>query len=120
MNYKQKMIIELADKMREEGLKVFIAESGTYGFFTDKTEERVISFQVDLTFTLSGNYKSLSNANLGSGWRISEEVPNKFWDVLYSSAPYWAHGGNAFKYVNVSEHLERYGKSSHYKEYKPS
>lgn len=36
MNYKQEAIAKLAQQIKHEGFRVFIAKSGTYGIFCNK------------------------------------------------------------------------------------
>ena len=116
MNYKQKAIKELTDKMKTEGLRVFLSESGTYGFFTDDAGERIVSFQYDLTFSFSGNYIANNPKNAGQGWQITTEVPHKFAPLLNVAYPSWAAPDGIIRYKTVEDYLKLYGPSSKYRE----
>jgi len=107
-DYKRKYMAELVAMIQKEGLRVFIAERGTYGFYTDNTGKRIVSFQLDSSLTFSGNYKSKSN---GTGWRICEGLPSNFTKLLSINSPFeFDH------YTTLDEHLNMYQKSSKYKE----
>lgn len=48
MSYKVEAVKELANKIKATGFRVFIAKSGTYGFYTDTAGSKVVYFQYDL------------------------------------------------------------------------
>ena len=111
-NYSKQVISELASELTNAGFRVFIAKSGTYGFYTDGTGERVVSFQVDyLSPSFGGNYKS---KHCGTGWRI--DPIGSFEDMLNAPAPYWATKGEQVKLTTLEQHLATYQSSSQYKE----
>ena len=115
--YNQELIATLAAQIKAAGLRVFIAESGTYGFFTDDDGARVISFQSDLTLSFSGNYRGLDGARgIGTGWRISDEDTGNYVQMLESMPPRWAVGDARWLHTNMDEHLATYQKSSRYTE----
>jgi hypothetical protein len=111
-DYSRQVIKELSDELIDAGFRVFIAESGTYGFYTDKSGERVVSFQVDyLSPVFSGNYKS---KHCGTGWRF--ERPLEYDQMLNAGAPYWATKGERIRYTSLDDHLNQYQASSKYSE----
>ena len=121
MSYKKDGIQALAKDILSHGFRVFIAESGEYGFFTDDKGSRVCSFQYDICdIHFSGNYNSTSS---GSGWRLDENdatiVPSNYREMLYASAPRWAIGRDPkWSYRTLEQHQEQYQKSSKYTEVK--
>lgn len=99
------------------GFRVYMAAQGDYGFITDETESRVLSFGFSITPSLSGNYGPPSTTS-GTGWRV-DATPNQLQtadDVkraLYAHPPAFCGGG--WKYLtNVKQHLVHYGASSKY------
>lgn len=116
MDYKSQMVKELSENIKKQGFRVFVAESGTYGFFTDENGSKVISFQVDPIVSFSGNYKTSNARQCGTGWRISEDIPRHFKTLFETSPPQWATIGNKWVYTTLEEHLGTYQKSSRYTE----
>lgn len=107
-NYKSKMISELVAMIQKENLRVFVAERGDYGFYTNAKGKRVVSFQLDPCLSFSGNYKSLHN---GTGWRIAEGILANFASLLETNSPFeFEH------YTTLAEYLNMYQKSSKFKE----
>lgn len=105
---KMKMILELAAMIQKENLRVFIAERGFYGFYTDGKGERIVGFQIDPVLSFFGKYKSLNN---GTGWKILEGLPDSFANLLKRSSPFeFQH------YTRLEEYLNIYQKSSKFKE----
>jgi hypothetical protein len=110
--------------VQNEGFRVFIAERGTYGFFTDTEGSAVVSFELDLlSLKFSGNYGPASR-EAGTGWRIDTDVhpyPSK--DMLQAyldqMPPRWATGETKVTKRNLEQHLATYDKSSHYEEFEP-
>jgi hypothetical protein len=113
---KKTAILNLAKRIKSFGLRVYLAKSGTYGFFTDG--QRVISFQTDyFSIVYSGNYKSKAS---GSGWRIETETGENISGqearlFLRLNAPSWT-GYTDGRYTTPSEHLERFQATSGYSE----
>ena len=118
---KKQLIKYFADKLVSFGYTVYIAKSGDYGFYTDG--KRCISFGGMWNFSLdiSGNYKS---SNCGTGWQIEKEICDfdrsdaENW--INTNPPYWATKGEPVKLTTPEQHLQTYGKSSGYTEYKGS
>lgn len=108
-NYRKTMAEEIANKIKKEGLRVFLTERGTYGFYTNYTGSRIVSFQVDLTVSFSGNYKSKTN---GTGWRIMDGLPDNFTALLNEPSPF-----SFDHYTTLDEHLKTYQQSSKYSEF---
>ena len=116
-NYKQDMIREIAEDIKKAGFRVFLAASGTYGFFTDAEGSRVISFQTEiLSLSFSGNYKTDNPKGTGSGWQILEGYPKDFSEIFNSYPPHWAVGSAKWKFTTLDQHLATYQKSSKYQE----
>lgn len=69
--YQRDAIVKLTKKLLSLGFRVWVAEKGSYGFYSDESGSRVCDFQVDYFFiSFSGNY---SSSNSGTGWRISKD-----------------------------------------------
>lgn len=114
MSYKVEAVKELANEIKSLGFRVFIAKSGTYGFYTDAAGSKVVCFQFDLGgFTFSGNYKS-NNPQSGTGWGL---VPDSFKAMFAQHPPSWAIPiGYTFKFTTLEQHLKTYQPSSQYVE----
>ena len=118
---KKQLVKHFADKLVSFGYTVYIAKSGTYGFYTDG--KRCVSFGGMWNFSLdiSGNYKS---TNCGTGWQIAREVCDihifaaKKW--ISQNPPFWATNGEKVTLTTPEQHLKTYGKSNGYTEYKAS
>jgi hypothetical protein len=101
------------------GFRAFLAKRGTYGFITDDTGSRVLSFSFTDGTSLSGNYGPPSQKS-GTGWRL-EQAPHDLvtaGDVrkaLYEPAPHWC-GDGWTRYTTLEQHLALYGSSSEYSE----
>lgn len=108
LNYKQKMVSKLVAMIQKENLRVFVAERGDYGFYTDAKGKRVVSFQLDPCLNFSGKYKSLHN---GTSWRIIEGLPDDFTNLLKTNSPF-----EFIRYATLDEYLNMYQKSSKFKE----
>lgn len=114
----RQVISELADTLKLYGYRVFIAESGTYGFYTDQEGSRVVSFQHNLmSLKFSGNYIS---RKCGTGWRIAENVgiPSETQARNYfnENPPYWATNGERVLLTTLQDILDAYQRSSKFKE----
>lgn len=115
MYYKEKAVKELAAEIKAAGFRVFIAKSGTHGFYTDGAGSRVVSFQFDLGgFMFTGNYKTDQPRSTGTGWVCSE---GDFQNMFNQHAPQWAVHGANWKYTTLAQHLATYQASSQYTEY---
>jgi hypothetical protein len=114
--YQQNEATEFALRITALGFKVYLAERGTYGFITDDTGERVLSFQFTDGGSLGGNYGPPSKES-GTGWRIDGTGPydlktaEQVRAALYATAPGWC--GKGWKnYTTAEQELETYGASS--------
>ena len=116
-NYKVESTKELAAEIKAAGFRVFLAERGTYGFYTDAEGTRVVSFQYDLCgFKFSGNYNS---KRCGSGWGLGEtgEVSEAGIKAMFESGPpLWATRGEQVSLTTLAQHLKTYQSSSRYTE----
>ena len=109
-------ITEEARKIRAAGLRVFLGESGRYGFFTDADGLRVVSFQMDFfSVAFGGNYETSEPRRIGTGWRIGENRSD-YAEMLAAGAPQWATQGASWRHTTLAEHLDTYNKSSVYAE----
>ncbi len=113
---------EFAKHAANKGFTVYLAKSGTYGFLTDNSETRALSFGVDFgSIKFSGNYRRPSR-NRGTGWRMERTVsPNELSaseiaDLLHANAPQWALSGTTgpVEYATVKDMLKQWGQSSKY------
>ena len=116
---KKQLVKHFANKLVSFGYTVYIAKSGTYGFYTDG--KRCISFGGTWSFSLdiSGNYKS---SHCGTGWLIEKEVSDfdksdaEKW--IDTNPPRWVTNGGKVILTTPEQHLKTYGKTSGYIEYK--
>ena len=119
MNYRQKAAQEFAAKVKAWGFRVWIAERGEYGFISDDTGARVLSFGFGDGGNLGGNYGPPSRES-GTGW--SMDLPpgelhtaDDVRAALYAYPP--AFCGKGWKsFTTVDQHLKMYGVSSRYAE----
>lgn len=117
MNYEQQIIQELAPRIKAAGYRVFIAESGRHGFFTDADGSRVVSFQYDLGgVTFSGNYTTNDPCKTGTGWCIADSNTKDYDDMFNAYPPQWATSGATWGYTTLEKHLAVYQWSSGYAE----
>lgn len=112
--YKKEAIKELTDELLSEGFRVFLAEKGTYGFYTNVEGSGIVSFQIEFfSPVFSGNYISTKS---GTGWRLDDDTHD---NMLKQGAPNWAIGHDPkWHYTTLEEHQERYQSSSRYTELK--
>lgn len=117
-SYLVRMGVEFALHIKSLGFVVYLAGSNDYGFITDDSGERVLSFSMHDCGSLSGNYGPPS-AQSGTGWRLeqSPDMLRTAQDVkhaLYAGAPNWA--GKGWKnYTTAAQHLGTYAASSKYR-----
>jgi len=131
----REQVAQWAGTIKGLGFRVWLDKGGTYGFISDESESRVLSFGFRDGGSLGGNYGPPSQES-GTGWRL-DGAP---WDLttaaavkakLYEPAPEWTrraaprcgscgHGHGKPSgwqhYQTVSQHLAMYGKSSGYQE----
>lgn len=116
MTYRQTMAAETAARIKALGFRVFLAQSGDYGVFTDETGARVVCFNG--YGELSGNYAPTSKC--GTGWRMDKtayelETADDVRKVLYEPAPRWT-GNLDPRYTTLDQHFGVYQSSSRYAE----
>lgn len=119
MSHRHTSASQFAQFVTGLGFTAYLAKDGTYGFLTDDTGERVLSFSFTDSGggTLFGNYGPPS-AKSGTGWRL-EQAPHDLQtreDVrraLYAAAPQWC-GDGWKRYTSVEQHLKLYGDSSEF------
>jgi len=113
-----KYLQSTVDDIKSAGFRVFIAESGNYGFYTDKQGSRIVSFQIDSgCITFSGNYRAGVNARgIGTGWRIQDAHKKTFATMFDETPPYWATNGQPVTMTTLNKELAVYGESSRYTE----
>ena len=111
---------ELAEAIKKAGYRVFIAQTGTYGFYTDATGSRVVSFQYDLGgFKFAGNYKTDQPRQTGTGWGMGETwewTATGFRTMFSSGPPSEFLRGAKWKFTTLDQHLATYQASSRYVE----
>lgn len=108
---------EFAHFVKGLGFKVYLAKAQNYGFITDDTGSRVLSFSFTDGGTLSGNYGPPSRES-GTGWRLEKtpydlQTANDVRRALYASPPPWC-GRGWQRYTTLEQHLKLYGTSSQY------
>lgn len=122
-NYKTEAVAALAQEILNAGWRVFLAESGTYGFYTDAEGSRVVSFQYDLCgFKFSGNYRSEQPRSTGTGWGLGDSPkvsPEGLRGMFESNPPQWATRGIPTVCTTLEQHLKTYQSSSRYVEVQP-
>ena len=115
MSYKyNKLAMEETSKdILQKGFRVFISNSGTYGFYTDRQGLNVVYFQADLSgISYSGCYSSPVGSGCGTGWCLDT---TDYGTMLKSMPPFWATKGFRVSMHNLKSYID---KSSHsgYKE----
>ena len=117
---------DFAARIKALGFVVYLAASGHYGFISDDTGERVLSFSFGgVEDTLSGNYGPPSRES-GTGWRMNEcpqglRTAEDVRRVLYAMPPDWCRRatdmrGGWRRMTTLEEHLKQYGPSSKYRQ----
>lgn len=120
MNRTQQLIKDFADTLHRLGFVVYLAKSGTYGFYTDGTGSRAVSFQEKFgRITLHGNYKASRES--GTGWEIAD-APSPLTEetaraMLMANAPSWTNNPRP-TYCTAADQLKRYD-ASRYALYQP-
>lgn len=114
MNYKVEAVQQLAQEIKQAGFRVFIAKSGTYGFYTDAEGSKVVSFQFDLGgFKFTGNYKTSEPRNTGTGWGLED---GDYKNMFNQYAPRWAVRDAQWQFTTLAQHLATYQSSSQFVE----
>lgn len=114
--------LEFVELVLDSGYRAFLAERGTYGFYTDAEGSRVVSFQIDFQNSVSGNYRPVNHEHgrqVGTGWRIMNRLPQSKQELqacFDSAAPHWATNGLPVTLVTLEQHLKTYQDSSRYTE----
>jgi len=114
---RQKEALAFAERIKSMGFVVYLAERGDYGFITDDTESRVLSFSFDDGGSLGGNYGPPSIES-GTGWRMDKspcdlKTATDVREALYANPPKFV--GRGWRYLTtVKQHLDAYGNSSRY------
>jgi len=116
MSWKIEATQELAKNIKASGFRVFIAKSGTYGFYTDAEGSRLVSFQLNLGgFNFTGNYKTNQPRSTGTGWQLVQGGNRSFQD-MFNERPTWSLRGAEWKFTTLAQHLNTYQASSMYTE----
>lgn len=119
MAYRDACTADFAARVKALGFRVWIAERGYYGFISDDTGSRVLSFSFSDGSSLSGNYGPPSQES-GTGWRLDEtpfdlRTADDVRRALNAYPPAWV--GKGWKgLTTVDQHLAMYGQSSRYTE----
>ncbi len=117
MSHRHDAARDFARFIKGLGFTVYLAIDGTYGFITDDTADRVLSFSFTDGGTLSGNYGPPS-AKSGTGWRLAQaphdlRTREDVRRALYESPPAWC-GDGWKRYTSVEQHMKLYGDSSEF------
>lgn len=108
-----------AQRIKALGFVVYLARGGHYGFISDESGARVLSFSfAGVEDTLSGNYGPPSHES-GTGWRMnlrpqSLQTAEQVREALNAYPPDWCRNGWKH-FTSLDEHLQRYGASSGYR-----
>lgn len=110
---------DFARHIKDLGFCIYIAQEGEgrYGFITDDTASRVLSFSLNDGGNLGGNYSPPSRES-GTGWRMDEhpgdlKTAEDVRKALYAYPPQFA--GKGWKTLTtVEQYLAMYDRSSHY------
>jgi|GEM_PF-5470220 len=116
--FKRQAIQNLTTSLKEWGLRPFVAESGTYGFYTDREGQSVVCFQIDYTcFKFSGNYVTSEPRVYGTGWCMGEACnvsKQQAYNMLHNGPSFIVSCGYRLK--TLEEYLKDYQKSSRFVE----
>lgn len=121
-NYQREYFLKVAQQITACGFTVYEAEGGTSGFYTDKEQTRVVSFEIALgVLKFSGNYEP--NPENGSGWSMGE-IPlheKALREALYSGVPHWIRFTKSeLVFSTVQSYLDRYQSSSGFRLFEPA
>lgn len=116
--YSRDQALAFARRIKEMGFTVYLAKAGHYGFITDDTESRVLSFAFDGPHdSLGGNYGPPSHES-GIGWRLADApehltTPERVKAALYATPGLYC--GRGWRYLStVGQYLGAYGPSSQF------
>lgn len=121
-DYEKEAIAELVPVITKAGYRVFIAEQGNYGFFTDSDGTRIVSFAASGLAgpTASGNYKTSKPQQTGTGWRITDsflpKTSHDIEEIFKAYPPQWALRCDSWSYTTLEQYLDTYQRSSKYEE----
>ena len=108
---------QLADEIKKEGFRVFIAEAGDYGMFSNPEGTRVVCFGFSgaAGLSFSGNYKTDAPRSTGSGWGLPTDLG--YAELLVANPPEWAvRHATKVHMTTLDEHMATYQSSSKYRE----
>jgi hypothetical protein len=106
-DYEANTALEFAHECKAKGFDAYLAEKGTYGFYTDGV--RVVCFAMDLNLCLSGNYEP--SREFGTGWRMDDGTGIE--KAIRANAPSWTKNDKPI-YTTPEKYLERYQSSSRF------
>lgn len=117
--FERENISALAQDIVDAGYRVFIAQSGTYGFYATKSGHRTVSFQAEFS-----GVKFTGNANIdagGTGWGLHDEHlvetgPREYAKFINELPPRWATKGRGYTLTTLERHLAIYQSSSRFLE----
>lgn len=118
-DYQKQVIHEVAQRIKKQGFRVFIAENGNYGFFTNEDGTRLVGFHNDLGgLQFTGHYKTDTPKQTGTGWRIIKDSDGNinFKTIFEAGPPEWATQGSKWKFTTLDQYLTTYQKSSRFRE----
>lgn len=110
---KQETIKAAAEKIKRQGFRVFLAQNGLYGFYTDNKGTRIVCFQFYICggIRFFGNYKTKNPKYEGTGWELKVANYQDMFDQYPSFLKDW-------KYKTLKEYLSDYQSSSKFEEVK--
>lgn len=109
------LIKEYAEEALTAGFRVFIAESGNHGLFTDSLGTKVVSFDTEFGgINISGNFKTDRPFHHGTGWGMQGYYSPI--EAFNQYAPSWAIGTSKWAYTTLAQYLKIYQSSSKYTE----
>ena len=117
--YEKEAAQAVVQAIKAAGFRAFLAESGTYGFYTDADGSKIISFQCNGIEgpKFSGNYKTSAPRQTGTGWRISDDFNASDLDKYFNaSPPHWAVSCAKWEFTSLADHQATYQASSKYTE----
>jgi len=119
-DYARERADEIIRAIQTANYRPFLAESGTYGFYTDAEGTRIVSFECHaMSESVSGNYVTNEPHKCGQGWRIADSFrPDMVDEYFRMFAPRWAVGDAEWRHKTLKEHQAQYQDSSRYREVK--
>lgn len=113
-NDRKQLILQTARTLKTYGYRAFIAERGTYCFYTNTEGTRVVSIGVEWgCLHVTGNYKSTRPLLSGRNWLITEMIDyiseNQAEQFIAEEIPQWVKLISLqVAYTTLDEYLNAY------------